>query len=51
LKGVVLPPDVVDKLMAYLSALTDNSARNLRHLVPRRVPSGLPVIPRGVATY
>jgi cytochrome c peroxidase len=45
LAGVVLSPDVVDKLMAYMSALTDPSARDLSHLIPLRVPSGLPVLP------
>ncbi len=41
--GVVLTPDLVNKLMDYMSALTDEKARNLSHLAPRRVPSGLPV--------
>jgi hypothetical protein len=36
---------VVDKLMAYMSALTDDAARDLSHMVPLRVPSGLPVQP------
>ena len=45
LAGVVLTPDVVDKLMAYMSALTDDAARDLTHLIPQRVPSGLPVLP------
>jgi cytochrome c peroxidase len=45
LEGVVLTPDVVDKLMAYMSALTDDAARDLSHMVPLRVPSGLPVLP------
>ena len=43
LDGVVLSPAVADELMAYLSALTDERARNLSRLVPARVPSGLPV--------
>jgi cytochrome c peroxidase len=43
LKGVVLTPDLVQKLMDYMSALTDDRARDLSQLVPRRVPSGLPV--------
>jgi cytochrome c peroxidase len=43
LKGVVLTPALVDQLMDYMSALTDDRARDLRHLTPRRVPSGLPV--------
>jgi cytochrome c peroxidase len=45
LAGVVLTPALVDKLMAYMSALTDDGARDLSHLVPLRVPSGLPVQP------
>jgi hypothetical protein len=40
---VVLTTDLVDKLMAYMSALTDAAARDLRSLTPERVPSGLPV--------
>ena len=43
LNGVVLTPQLVDALMDYMSALTDNTARNLTRLVPLRVPSGLPV--------
>ena len=43
LKGVVLTPAMVGQLMDYMSALTDERARDLRHLTPRRVPSGLPV--------
>lgn len=43
LKGVVLTPVIVEQLMDYMSALTDDKARNLRHLTPHRVPSGLPV--------
>jgi hypothetical protein len=43
LEGVVLPDDVVTQLMAYMSALTDDAARNLKHIAPARVPSGLPV--------
>jgi cytochrome c peroxidase len=43
LKGVVLTPDLVDKLMDYLLALTDNAARDLSRSVPVRVPSRLPV--------
>jgi cytochrome c peroxidase len=46
LDGVVLTPELVDKLMSYMSALTDDDARNLARLVPDRVPSGLPVVPR-----
>jgi hypothetical protein len=40
---VVLPNDLVDKLMEYMRALTDDAARNMGRVVPVRVPSGLPV--------
>lgn len=43
LNGVVLSPEVVDRLMDYMSALTDEAARNLSSVIPDRVPSGLPV--------
>jgi cytochrome c peroxidase len=43
LNGVVLTPDIVDKLMDYLQALTDAAARDLSRSVPVRVPSKLPV--------
>jgi cytochrome c peroxidase len=43
LDGVVLSPAIADMLTQYLSALTDERARNLSRLVPVRVPSGLPV--------
>jgi cytochrome c peroxidase len=43
LDGVVLTPDLVDRLMDYMLALTDDAARNLARTVPARVPSGLPV--------
>ena len=43
LDGVVLSPEIVDKLVQYLSALTDARARNLSRVVPVRVPSGLPI--------
>ena len=43
LGGVVLSPEITDKLMQYMSALTDDRARNLSRVVPVRVPSGLPV--------
>ena len=33
----------VDDLLAFLEALTDESARNLSDLIPEKVPSGLPV--------
>lgn len=43
LNGVVLTSDLVDRLMAYMTALTDGAAHNIRGLTPERVPSGLPV--------
>ena len=43
LAGVVLTDALVDKLMAYMSALTDDAARDLSRSVPVRVPSGLKV--------
>jgi len=43
LAGVVLTDALVDKLMAYMSALTDPAARDLSRSVPVRVPSGLKV--------
>jgi cytochrome c peroxidase len=43
LTGVVLSEALVDKLMAYMGALTDPAARDLRSLTPDRVPSGLAV--------
>ena len=43
LDGVVLPPEVVDQLVAYMSALNDPDAHNMRNRAPGRVPSGLPV--------
>jgi cytochrome c peroxidase len=43
LNGVVLTPELVDRLMDYMQALTDDAARDLSRLVPRRVPSSLPV--------
>jgi cytochrome c peroxidase len=43
LAGVVLTPDLVDKLMDYMSALTDDAARDLSRTVPVRVPSKMKV--------
>jgi cytochrome c peroxidase len=43
LDGVVLTDDVVDRLVDYMQALTDQAARHLDRVVPQRVPSGLPV--------
>ena len=45
LRGVVLTDSLVDDLMSYMSALTDDAARYLDRLVPDRVPSRLPVMP------
>ena len=43
LEGVVFSPEIAEKLLQYMSALTDDRARNLSRVVPARVPSGLPV--------
>ena len=44
LNGVVLPPEVVDQLMEFMTALDDPRAKNLvQRVTPPRVPSGLPV--------
>ena len=43
LDGVVFSPEIAEKLMQYLSALTDDRARDLSRVVPVRVPSRLPV--------
>ena len=43
LAGVVLTDELVDKLMDYMSALTDDASRNLSRAVPVRVPSKLPI--------
>jgi cytochrome c peroxidase len=43
LTGFVLTPEQIDNLTAYLKSLTDPAARNLVHITPLRVPSGLPV--------
>jgi cytochrome c peroxidase len=43
LNGVVLSADLVDQLMAFMTALTDERARHLSAIVPSSVPSGLPV--------
>ena len=43
LQGVVLTPELVDKLMDYMHALTDDAARDLTPVTPARVPSGLRV--------
>ncbi len=43
LDGVVFSSEIAERLMQYMSALTDDRARNLSRVVPTRVPSGLPV--------
>jgi len=43
LNGVVFGDDILNKLMDYMSALTDDAARNLSKSVPTRGPSGLPI--------
>jgi len=43
LNGVVFGDDILNKLMDYMSALTDEAARNLSKSVPARVPSRLPI--------
>jgi cytochrome c peroxidase len=43
LTGLVLTSQQVDDITRYLKTLTDPAARNLLHLTPVRVPSGLPV--------
>lgn len=43
LNGVVIPDSTIDRLTTYMNALTDPRARDLRHVTPERVPSGLPV--------
>ncbi|HEY4304879.1 MAG TPA: cytochrome c peroxidase [Gemmatimonadaceae bacterium] len=45
IRGVVLTDSLVDNLMDYMTALTDDAARHLNRLVPDRVPSRLPVMP------
>jgi cytochrome c peroxidase len=41
--GVVLTDSIINALTDYMSALTDDRARNLRYLTPSHVPSGLRV--------
>lgn len=43
LSGVSFSDDVIGEVTEFMKALTDPAARNLSHLVPSRVPSGLPV--------
>ena len=40
----VLTPEQIDDITAYLLALTDPAARQLKGITPSRVPSGLPVV-------
>jgi cytochrome c peroxidase len=43
LSGVSFPESVIDELTAFMRALTDPAARDLRRVIPDRVPSGLPL--------
>jgi cytochrome c peroxidase len=43
LSGVEFTPQIVDEVTEFMKALTDPAARNLQNIVPKRVPSGLPV--------
>lgn len=43
INGVVLPTEIVDQLTTFMGALTDPRARQLNRVVPKRVPSGLPI--------
>ncbi len=43
LRPIALSDDEVSALIAFLHALTDPASQDLTHLVPDRVPSGLPV--------
>jgi cytochrome c peroxidase len=43
LRGVVFPAQTIDEVTAFMTALTDPAARDLSHITPTRVPSGLPV--------
>jgi len=40
---VAFDDEFAGKLTSFMHALTDDRARNLSHLTPRKVPSGLPV--------
>jgi cytochrome c peroxidase len=42
INGVVIPDELVDQLTTFMTALTDDPA-HYASVVPRRVPSGLPV--------
>ena len=43
LLSIRLDEEAIDNLVEFLKALTDASARDLSHVTPPRVPSGLPV--------
>jgi cytochrome c peroxidase len=43
LRTLALQPQTVDEITEFLKALTDPAARDLRHVVPVQVPSGLSV--------
>ena len=43
LRGVVFPAQTIDEVTAFMLALTDPAARDLAHVIPARVPSGLPI--------
>jgi len=43
LRNLVIPAETVNEITEFLKSLTDPAARDLRHVVPARVPSGLPV--------
>ena len=44
-RGLPLNADEVAELAAFLRALTDEAARDLSHITPARLPSGLPLDP------
>ncbi len=43
LQGVVFPAQTIDEVTEFMKALTDPAARDLAHVAPTRVPSGLPI--------
>lgn len=43
LRDLVIPAETVDQITEFLKALTDPASRDLRRVVPTRVPSGLSV--------
>ncbi len=43
LNGLRFPDPVADQITAFLVALTDEEARDLTHIIPDRVPSGLSI--------